>query len=226
MIDLGGDPRYCAIYNFERKNSPYILDRDTNLIGIVIPFDYRETDRTECMLNDIAQGKRTAGRVDGYTIFVVPKGSLRPSYQLDTEELRESLNGMADFFKKYFIDERPTKYERNMDGYYPGMPGTWHPLAPDEVDRKRAERSARMNERRRQRDNFNFATKDGRSSLTDAETGMAIEWENGNFNESQTVRTDNLIMSAIPDGDGLAGFVAKRIREMADFIVDNYPELI
>lgn len=141
MINLGDDVRFSAIMNFEHRDRPFVLDRKTMLVGTVTIFEYREKDKAAGMMDGMAQGRIVAVKVPGYYIFITPKGNLL-GRGLDEDDMRISLRGMADFFKRMFIDARPNKYERSMDDYYPGMPGTWHPLDRDAWAKIKAERSA------------------------------------------------------------------------------------
>lgn len=74
---------------------------------------------------------------------------------------------------------------------------------------------------------YYFDTHYGQSSLTDDETGIIVEWENGDFNGTQKVRTDPSTFAVlIPQHQDLASFIAGKLREMGDYIAKTYPELV
>ncbi|MBR6250277.1 MAG: hypothetical protein IKR17_03650 [Bacteroidales bacterium] len=73
----------------------------------------------------------------------------------------------------------------------------------------------------------------GKCTLTDPNTGLIIEWTAGEFNATQDVKLDptskyNLVPNVMCDGDArkLASKLAHQVREMADYIRAEYPELI
>lgn len=75
--------------------------------------------------------------------------------------------------------------------------------------------------------NYIFDTHYGKSTLTDADTGLVLEWENGRFNETQNVLQDGATLATIvPEGEDPALFLARKLREMGDYIAENYPELV
>lgn len=72
--------------------------------------------------------------------------------------------------------------------------------------------------------NYIFDTHYGKSSLADPETGLVIEWENGRFNETQNCHVEKDYSSM--DAGELASLMARTAREMTDYIIENYKELI
>lgn len=71
-------------------------------------------------------------------------------------------------------------------------------------------------------DKFIFAAYYDDCSLTDRETGIAVVWKWGQFNETQKFLTDG---ANIPPED-LAPTVARLAREMGDYLAENFPEHI
>ena len=72
-----------------------------------------------------------------------------------------------------------------------------------------------------------FDTHYGTSTLTDDQTGLYVQWENGRFNETQKIKLDgSTIMTLIPEGEDPALYLAKKMQEMGDYIAKEYPELI
>lgn len=73
-----------------------------------------------------------------------------------------------------------------------------------------------------------FATHYGKSTVTDTETGVIVEWENGRFNETQATRIDptaklNLLTT---DAGTVAETLARSCKEIGDYVLNNYPDLI
>ena len=71
----------------------------------------------------------------------------------------------------------------------------------------------------------------GKCTLTDPNTGLIIEWTAGEFNATQDAKLDptskyNLVPYVMCDARKLASKLAHKVREMADYIRLNYPELI
>jgi len=62
-----------------------------------------------------------------------------------------------------------------------------------------------------------------KSSLTDDDSGITIEWQTGKFNSTQKINTDNM---DIPEGADMALWVARKMREMGDYIAQHYPQLV
>lgn len=74
---------------------------------------------------------------------------------------------------------------------------------------------------------YSFNTHYGVSDLIDTETGLVLQWTNGKFNETQHLTNDAAtLMTEIPNGEDPALFLARKMREMADHVVKEYPELI
>ena len=72
---------------------------------------------------------------------------------------------------------------------------------------------------------FLFETHYGKSSVTDIESGVIVEWQNGKFNETNTARIDPSRVMAYDAGQA-AAMLAKACREIGDYIAKEYPELI
>lgn len=72
-----------------------------------------------------------------------------------------------------------------------------------------------------------FETHYGRSTVTDTEAGVIVEWTNGDFNGTNRARVDALhFRAAGMDAGELAAFMAKVCREIGDYVTANYPELL
>ena len=74
---------------------------------------------------------------------------------------------------------------------------------------------------------YSLNTHDGVSDLIDTETGLVLRWTNGQFNETQQLLNDSAtLMTEIPVREDPALYLARRMREMADYVVENYPGLV
>lgn len=72
-----------------------------------------------------------------------------------------------------------------------------------------------------------FETKDGKSRVTDTETGVTVEYENGHFNDVQNTTwepTDKL-NSDTPAPDFVA-ILAHACKGIGDYVLNNHPETI
>ena len=73
-----------------------------------------------------------------------------------------------------------------------------------------------------------FGTHYGKSTVTDTETGIIVEWENGRFNETQTTRIDPTAQTNLLNTDAgtVAETLARACKEIGDYVLNNYPDLI
>lgn len=71
--------------------------------------------------------------------------------------------------------------------------------------------------------NYIFETHYGQCSVTDSDAGVTVEWERGKFNETNRAVVDPLARLNL-NPDALA--LARVNREIADYILENYKELI
>lgn len=72
---------------------------------------------------------------------------------------------------------------------------------------------------------YTFSTHYGKSTVTDNETGVIVEWENGRFNDTNTAKIDPTAVLPTDPGE-LAETLARTCREIADHVLENYPELV
>lgn len=71
--------------------------------------------------------------------------------------------------------------------------------------------------------NYLFETHYGVCTVTDADAGVSVQWEVGKFNETNRAEVDPLAqLNLNPD----ALTLARICREIADYIAENYKELI
>ena len=74
---------------------------------------------------------------------------------------------------------------------------------------------------------YSFDTHYGVSTLTDEETGIVLQWQNGNFNEThRTLQDGATLMTIVPESESPELFIARNLREMAEYVAQNYPELV
>lgn len=73
-----------------------------------------------------------------------------------------------------------------------------------------------------------FETHYGKSTVTDPETGVIVEWENGRFNETQATRIDPTAKPDLMNTDAgtVAVTLARACKEIGDYVRNNYPELV
>lgn len=76
-------------------------------------------------------------------------------------------------------------------------------------------------------DKYIFNTHYGKSSVTDTENGVTVEWENGKYNETcQTYIDPTSTLGECNDAGKLSQVLARSCREIADYILNNYKDLI
>lgn len=74
---------------------------------------------------------------------------------------------------------------------------------------------------------YNFETHYGKCTLTDASTGIVIEWEKGKFNEAQQTRIENQdTLLERYTATELAMVLARTCKDMADYALENYKEFV
>ncbi len=93
---------------------PFVLAR-----AICIP--KKDTGRVEEMLADMANGRRTAVKVPGYTVFIVPAGTLSRSI-LPEEEITALLRELAEFWVEAVASRKKHKIRIYEEG------------VPDDID--------------------------------------------------------------------------------------------
>lgn len=72
---------------------------------------------------------------------------------------------------------------------------------------------------------YTFSTHYGKSTVTDNETGVTVEWENGRFNETNAAKVDPT--AVLPtDAGKVAELLARSCKEIGDYVLENYPELV
>lgn len=81
------------------------------------------------------------------------------------------------------------------------------------------------------KENYILDRNNGKCTLTDSNTGLILEWSEGAFNETQKALCDQMSKyNRIPlfsnDARKIASQLAEDLREMADYIQAEYPELI
>lgn len=70
-----------------------------------------------------------------------------------------------------------------------------------------------------------FETHHGKSTVTDTETGVIVEWENGRFNDTNTARiAPNAVLPT--DAGKIAETLARACKEIGDYVLENHPELL
>lgn len=92
--------------------------------------------------------------------------------------------------------------------------------------KERADEAIQGEQEETHTERYVFDTHYGKCSLSDRETGMVIEWESGNFNDSSNVRLDGF---ACPEGkstEETAATLARIMSEMGDYIAKNYGEYV
>lgn len=70
-----------------------------------------------------------------------------------------------------------------------------------------------------------FETHYGKSSVTDTETGVIVEWVNGRFNETNAARLDPTAILPTDPGK-IAETLARACKEIGDYVLNNHPETI
>jgi len=65
---------------------------------------------------------------------------------------------------------------------------------------------------------YSFDTHYGHSTLIDVENFIAVSWDDGHFNETQKVEYEGDSLNAVE--------IARLARELADYVAENYRDLI
>lgn len=63
-----------------------------------------------------------------------------------------------------------------------------------------------------------FDTHYGRSSVVDTENCIAVIWDNGKYNDTNRIEYSGASLDALE--------LARLSRELADYVVQNYPDLV
>ena len=74
-----------------------------------------------------------------------------------------------------------------------------------------------------------FETHYGVSTITDTETGVTVEWQNGKFNETNRATLDPIRAAAAAsrmEAGDLAAMMARACREIGEHAARQYPDLI
>lgn len=72
-----------------------------------------------------------------------------------------------------------------------------------------------------------FETHYGKSTVTDTETGVIVEWENGRFNDTNAARLDPTAkLNLCTDPGKIAETLARACKEIGDYVLNNHPETI
>lgn len=65
-------------------------------------------------------------------------------------------------------------------------------------------------------DRYDFFTEEDNCILIDKSCGFVLSWKKGRFNETAEINPGNVVIP--PNGESLALYVARKAREMGDFV--------
>ena len=117
-------PRFVMLNNPDEQFSDVVMESTPPyLLGKVYFIEKKDTDKVEETLADIANGRRVAVKIPGYTAFVSVAGTL-DGETLPDDEAREVLRDMADFYKGAMLTRKKGRYRRFQEG------------VPDDIDQQ------------------------------------------------------------------------------------------
>lgn len=112
------EKRYYLIEHKDVSHQLMVLDSKTLLVGYPYVLNHDETDKINQFLQQIANGENIA-KVPGYSIFFTVKFCMIKERYPD-DLIKTILNNMAQFYLEYRVQEKPGKYYKSRDDYYPG----------------------------------------------------------------------------------------------------------
>ena len=109
-------PRFVMLYNPDEQLNDVVMETSAPyFLGKVYKIDKRDEEQVEQTLADIANGRRLAVKIEGYTIFVSVAGTLDRN-ELPDEEAREVLRDMADFYRGAVLLRKKGKHRCYQEG--------------------------------------------------------------------------------------------------------------
>lgn len=69
----------------------------------------KDTEAVEEMLSDIANGRKTAVKLPGFTLFFMPYTTLEPA-KLTDEQVIEKLRDMAEFYRDFIFEKKKHRH--------------------------------------------------------------------------------------------------------------------
>ena len=111
--------KYAIMQNPEEWDNHYILQIDRPyLVGYPVRIPQSKPEKIEEMLKEIAEG-RLAAKVEGYSIFIVPRGTFTGA-ECPDDEARETLRGMAEFYFTSQVLRHKFPNKEYLEGYKDG----------------------------------------------------------------------------------------------------------
>ena len=116
-------PRFVFLTNPTAGVSDVILETlPPFFMGKVYGIPKRDTEKVEQMLSDIANERTTAVKMEGFTIFLTPAGSLNGSIVQKPEAIAK-LRDMAVFYRDNGFEKKNHRHRQYQEG------------VPDDIDR-------------------------------------------------------------------------------------------
>ena len=116
--------RFVMLYNSELPKTLIMETTPPYFITQPLTIPKNDTESVEEIISDIANNRRIAVKIPGYTIFLFPWGSLLGTL-LEPEDAKATLRDMADFFKAAHIGKNKHPNRRYEEG------------VPDDIDEQR-----------------------------------------------------------------------------------------
>lgn len=121
-------PRFVFVSNPDENLTDVILETvPPFFLGKAYGIPKKEEDRVEQMMSDIANGRTTAVKLPGFTIFLTPYGSLTGE-KLPTEQAMTTLRDMAEFYRAGIIERKKHRHRQYQED------------VPDDIDRINGEK--------------------------------------------------------------------------------------
>lgn len=98
----------------------------------------KDTDAVEEMLSDIANGRKTAVKLPGFTLFFLPYATLEPA-KLPDEQVIEKLREMAEFYREFIFEKKKHRHRIYQED------------VPDDIDEQRGREYREMRKLRPRR---------------------------------------------------------------------------
>lgn len=110
---------YVILQNSRDFTNPYIMQvAQPYCIGLPLKLDQRNTEGIDALMKSLAEGDCLA-KVPGYSVFIIPKGTFT-GMQATEEQMKEALEGMAQFYLETHIETHKGAFRRSLEGYVEG----------------------------------------------------------------------------------------------------------
>lgn len=117
-------PRFVLLQNREEEISGIVMETvSPYFMGRAYEIPKKETERVEEFMSGIVNGRELGAKVPGYTIFMIPYGTL-DNERLDDEEALSVLRDMAEYYARDVISKKRHRSRIYQEG------------VPDDIDER------------------------------------------------------------------------------------------